>query len=175
MTTTRPPRIRVRAAALVLCGAAAIAAAVAASAPATAAGRSEQGVIAASAGVPVVIDCAAHPQVRPGQYILACADAGAYLTGLHWAAWGSSSAFAGGFFKLNLCTPDCSAGHFARFPMLAALWRAEPRPGHPGQRYFTRVTIIYTGNRAYREHGRLFHLPPTVTDPLSEFGGAGTP
>ena len=172
--TTRSPRIRVKAAALVLCGAAAIAAAVAASVPATAAGRSQQALIAAP-GVPVVIDCAEHPQVRPGQYILACADAGAYLTGLHWPAWGTSSAFAQGFFKLNLCTPNCSAGHFARFPMLAAFWRAEPRPGHAGQSYFTRVTLIYTGNRAYREHGKLFHLPPTATYPLSEFGGAGTP
>jgi hypothetical protein len=173
--TTRPPRIRVNVAALVLCGAAVIAAAVAASVPAAATGNSQQAVIASSAGVPAVIDCAQQPQVRPGQYILACGDAGAYVTGLHWAAWGSSSALAEGFSKFNVCTPTCKAGNFARFPMLAALWRAEPRPGHAGQRYFTRVTIIYTGNRAYREHGKLFHLPPTVTYPLSELGGAGTP
>jgi hypothetical protein len=173
--TTRPLQTRVKAAALVVCGIAAIAAAVAISVPAVAARQSQLASRAASAGVPVVSDCTQHPQVRPGQYILACADAGAYLTGLHWAAWGTSAAFAQGFFKFNVCTPNCGARHFARFPMLAALWRTEPRPGHAGQSYFTRMTVIYTGNRAYREQGKLFHLPPTATYPLSEFGGAGTP
>jgi hypothetical protein len=113
-----------------------------------------------------------HPQVHPRQYILACGDANAYLTGLHWAAWGSASAFVAGVSTFNDCTPTCKAGHFLKFPMLAALWRAEPLPGHLGQRYFTRLTIIYTGNRAYRERGKLYHLRATVTYPLSAFGGA---
>ena len=30
---------------------------------------------------------------------------------------------------------------------LVALWRPEPLPGHPGVRYFTRITRIYTGKR----------------------------
>jgi hypothetical protein len=44
-------------------------------------------------------------------------------------------------------------GH--RLPVLVALWRAEPLPGHAGQRYFTRLTIIYTGNRSYRAGGMI--------------------
>ena len=127
---------------------------------------------AASATVPVVIDCAMRPQVHPRQYILACGDANAYLTGLHWAAWGSSSAFAAGISTFNDCTPACKSGHFLRFPMLAALWRAKPLPGHAGQRYFTRLTIVYTGSRAYHSGGKPHHLPVTVTYPLSAFGGA---
>jgi hypothetical protein len=170
--TDRPPRTRVKAVALALCGITAIAATVAACAPAVAAGRSQSAAIAAPATVPVVVDCAMQPQVRPRQYILACGDANAYLTGLHWAAWGSASAFVAGISTFNDCTPTCKAGHFLRFPMLAALWRAEPLTGHAGQRYFTRLTIIYTGNRAYRERGKLYHLPVTVTYPLSAFGGA---
>jgi hypothetical protein len=170
--TTRPLRTRVKAAALAVCGIAAIAAAIAASVPAIAARQSEPAIGAAAASVPVVIDCAGQLQVRPGQYILACGDGGARLIGLRWAAWGSSSAFVAGVFELNDCTPTCKTGHFLRFPMLAALWRAEPLPGHADQRYFTRLTVIYTGNRAYRARGGLHHLPATATYPLSQFGGA---
>ena len=168
---TRLTRTRVKAAALALCGIAAIAAAVAASAPAVAA-RQSRPATGVAVGVPVVIDCAGQLQVRPGQYILACGDGGARLIGLRWATWGSSSAFVAGIFDLNNCTPTCKTGRFLRFPMLAALWRAEPLPGHAGQRYFTRITVIYTGNRAYRARGALHHLPATATFPLSQFGGA---
>jgi hypothetical protein len=170
--TTRPLRTRVKAPALAVCGIAAIAAAIAASVPAIAARQTEPAIGAAAASVPVVIDCAGQLQVRPGQYILACGDGGARLIGLRWAAWGSSSAFVAGIYDLNDCTPTCKTGHFLRFPMLAALWRAEPLPGHAGQRYFTRLTVIYTGNRAYRARGGLHHLPATATFPLSQFGGA---
>jgi hypothetical protein len=103
---------------------------------------------------------------------LACGDGGARLIGLRWAAWGSSSAFVGGVFDLNDCTPTCKTGRFLKFPMLAALWRAESLPGHAGRRYYTRLTVIYTGNRAYRARGGIHHLPATVTYPLSQFGGA---
>ena len=64
------------------------------------------------------------------------------------------------------------AGHGHSFPVLVTLWRAEPRPGHPGQRYFTRLTLIYTGSRTYRADHILRHLPVTATDPLSAYGGA---
>ena len=64
------------------------------------------------------------------------------------------------------------AGHGHSFPALVALWAAKPRPGHASERYFTRMTIIYTGDRAYRAGGKLYHLPPTVTEPLSPSGGA---
>ena len=168
---TRPFRTRVKAAAITVCGIAAIAA-VAASVPAAAARQARPATAAASAAVPVVIDCAGQFQVRPGQYILACGDGGARLIGLRWAAWGSSSAFVAGVFDLNDCIPTCKTGHFLKFPMLAALWRAESLPGHAGQRYFTRITVIYTGNRAYRARGALHHLPATATFPLSQFGGA---
>jgi len=56
--------------------------------------------------------------------------------------------------------------------VLAALWRAETRPAHGGERYFTRLTIIYIGVRSYRAGGKTYHLPQTATYPLSAFGGA---
>jgi hypothetical protein len=167
-------RIRVKAVALVLCGIAAIAIAIAVAVPALAAGRARPtSRAAAPVSVPVVISCTLQPQVRPSRYILACGDAGALLIRLSWASWGSSAAFASGVYSLNSCTPTCMALHFVRFPMLAALWRAVPWPGHVGKRYFSRLTIIFTGNRAYRSQGRLVHLPVTRTFPLSAQGGAG--
>ena len=169
---SQPARIRVKAAVLVLCGIAAIAVAVAV--PALAAGRARPASRAAvPVSAPVVISCTLQPQVRPSRYILACGDAGALIIRLSWASWGSSAAFASGVYSLNSCTPTCMALHFVRFPMLAALWRAVPWPGHVGKRYFSRLTIIFTGNRAYRSQGRLVHLPATLTFPLSAQGGAG--
>ena len=171
--TTRLARTRLRAAALALCGIAATGVAVsAASAPAVAAGRSQSAAVTASASVPVVVNCSLHGQVRPREYILPCADMKSALGGLTWAAWGSSSAFAAaGINTFDDCIPSCVAGHYHSFPVLAALWRAEPWPGHHAQRYFTRLTLIYTGPRSYRAGGRLHVIPVTVTYPLSSAGG----
>jgi len=169
--TTHPTRTRIKAVALALCGVAAIAAA--ASVPAAAAGQqAPAGAATSAAGVPVVINCAMHGQTRPRQYILACADGNAYLAGLQWPAWGPSSAFADGTSTFNDCIPNCVAGHFHSFPVLVALWRARPLPGHASERYFTRLTVIYTGRRTYHAGGKQYHLPVTATYPLSAFGGA---
>ena len=167
---TQPVRGRARGVAVTLCGVGAIAiAACAAPASATTAATRQP---AAATGVPVVVDCAGQAQTRPGQYVLACADGNASLTGLHWASWGSDAAFGEGTSTFNDCVPTCVGGHGHNLPVLVTLWRAEPRPGHPGQRYFTRVTLIYSGNRSYQADGKQYQLPQTVTDPLSQYGGA---
>jgi hypothetical protein len=182
MTTPHFIRGRVKAAAMALCGVVAIttaacasaAAAPAAAAPAAAGGRSDSAAVTAetTTSVPVVVNCAMKAQARPGQFILACADGGAYLEGLSWAAWGSSSAFASGSYVLNDCVPYCAAGHFHSFPVLVALWGAEARPGHAGEAYFTHLTIIFTGSHSYRAGGKLYQLPATGSYPLSASGGA---
>jgi hypothetical protein len=172
--TTHSTRNRVKAAAVMLCGIVAIAAAVCAtSASASAAGRSEQAAVAAAAttSAPVAVSCAGQAQTRPRQYTLECGDGNPYLTGLSWAAWGASSAFADGNFVLNDCVPYCAAGHFHSFPALVALWGAEPRPGHSGQAYFTHLTVIFTGSHSYRAGGKLYQLPATESYSLSFSGG----
>jgi hypothetical protein len=82
---------------------------------------------------PVTVACGAQGQRRPGEYVLTCAGTGAQLTGLQWASWGPSSAFAAGHSVINDCVPSCAGGTGHAFPALVALWRAEPRPGHPGK------------------------------------------
>jgi hypothetical protein len=167
--TIRSSRGRVRAAVLALCGIAVIATvAVSVSASATTSGRQQTPVASA---LPVVVACGMKEQIRPGVYVLPCADANAYLSGLRWSTWGPSTALASGTYAFNDCVPSCVAGHGHSFPALAVLWRVQPLPGHHDVRYFTRLTIIYTGNRSYRAGGKLHHLAQTATYPLSQYGG----
>jgi len=149
--------------AVAACSPSATASATASATTASATTAQQPAAAVPAANVPVLVDCAVHGQVRPGQYILACGDGAAYLSGLHWAAWGSSAAFADGTSTIN---------NGDSFPVLVDLWRAEPRPGHAGQRYFTRLTLVFTGNRTYTEGGAVHEFPATLTYPLSSFGGA---
>jgi hypothetical protein len=167
--TTQLALGRIRAAALALCSVAAITA-CAAPAPGATAGPRQPATLTATISVPIVVGCG-QAQVRPGDYNLTC-TAGAYLAGLQWASWGSTAAFAQGTMMLDTCIPNCVAGAGHSFPALVALWRTEPRPGHAGERYFTRLTLIYTGNRTYSAGGKQYSLPPTATYPLTPDGGA---
>jgi hypothetical protein len=137
--------------------------------PATAAARPHA---AAATSATAVINCAGHAVTRPSQYVLACADGNFRLTHLHWAVWQSGKAFANGTSSINDCVPSCAVGKFHNFPVLVALWRVEPLPHHPGMRYFTRVTLIYTGSRSFKAGGKVTRLPQTQTEPLSAAGGA---
>ncbi len=164
-------------AALALCGLAVIATAGCG----TSASAATLGQSAASAGrhaagtsaVPVVVVCFNKTQIRPGSYLLACGDGSAYLEHLSWADWASSSALASGTLLFNNCTPDCADGRGIALPVLAVLWDAQPWPGHAGVRYFTRLTMIFTGNRSYTADGKTYQEPQTLTYPMFQDGGAG--
>jgi hypothetical protein len=97
-----------------------------------------------AASVPVLVDCASHARIQPKQIVLACADGNDLLSKMSWSHWGEQ-ALGTGNDVINDCTPTCVGGTFHRFPVITVLWRAEPRAHHPGQRDFTRATIIYTG------------------------------
>jgi len=173
--STMHGRSLVRTAILATCAAAVTAAAAGtalASAATSRAPRSHTTAAVAASGLPVVINCVMHPQTRPASYVLACADGNSYVAKMSWASWESSAAFGSGTDTFNDCVPSCVAGHFHSFPALVALWRVEALPGHPGDRYFTRLTIIYTGSRSYMAGGHEHELPQTVTYPLSAGGGA---
>jgi hypothetical protein len=113
----------------------------------------------------VVVDCSYQQQTRPSWFILTCADAGDVLADMQWVSWGSTAAFATGVEQINDCTPDCVAGKFIKYPVLVDLWRPEPLPGHPGARYFSRVTRVYTANRPplYYCQGKITCYPLTST------------
>ena len=110
----------------------------------------------------VVVTCQNKAEVRPRQFTLTCADGNDLLTGLAWASW-RSVAFGTGTEYVNDCLPNCAEGHFHRYPVLVDLWRAEQRPGHPGERYFSRLTEVYTGPRPAHYTGRHKYYPQTTT------------
>jgi hypothetical protein len=163
---------RIRTAVVALCATAAIATAAAGAASA-ATGHPTRHNGPDVAALPVVINCAMKHQVKPSDYILACADAGALITKMHWAAWGGQAAFGSGTYDFRVCIPNCAEGKTVTFPILTALWRVKPLPGHRSVHYFTRLTLIFTGNRAYKAGGKTLHQPQTRTFPLSDSGGAG--
>jgi hypothetical protein len=156
----QPKGGRCRAAALALCGIAVIA--TAACSPAAP---------VSPAGTPSVVmfNCGGQAQIRPGQYDVTC-TVGVSLAALRWATWGSSAALASGSYAFDDCVPNCVGGHGHTVSALAVLWDVQPLPGHAAERYFTRLTIIYTGNRSYRAGGKLYQLPQTLTIPLSQHG-----
>jgi hypothetical protein len=158
-----------RAVALALCGIGLIATAGCGAAASAASLGKQQA--AGSSAVPVVVACINTTRIRPSEYVLPCGDGNAYLYHLNWSAWGSSSALASGTYIFNDCTPSCVGGHGHSFGVLAVLWDVQPWPGHVGVRYFTRLTIIFTGNRSYTAGGKAYTEAPTLTIPLSRIGG----
>jgi hypothetical protein len=162
----------IRTASVVLCAIGAIATAAAGTAVAASRAPHRHVTAVSAASLPVVINCAGKGQVKPGSYILACADGNAFITKMRWASWAGQAAFGSGTETFRVCVPNCVSGKTVSVPVLAALWRVQTLPGHRRTHYFTRLTLIYTGNRTYQAGGKKFHLPQTVTDPLSAFGGA---
>ena len=114
---------------------------------------------AGPAARPVVIVNCGRAQVEPTQFVLACADGNAYLKGLHWVSW-HSVAFGSGTEVVNDCSPTCVGGKFYSYPALITVWRAAARPGHHGQQYFSRLTVIHTGKLS-RPHAATLPLTQT--------------
>ena len=54
---------------------------------------------------------------------------------------------AGGYgtFWENDCTPDCADGHVRYYPSLEVLWGSAAVQGHPADRRYTKLTVIFTG------------------------------
>ena len=96
----------------------------------------------------VVLDCPGLPAlVRPKTYILSCADGYVQLDKLSWTSWTPGLASATGTLVKNTCTPSCVAGHFRSYPVLVVFWGKATVKNHPGQRCYTRMTLIYPGAR----------------------------
>ena len=102
---------------------------------------------AATAKTPryVVLDCSFKPVVAPSTVILACADAGLGVQDLRWTSWTPELASGYGTLWENDCKPDCADGHFHYYPSLDVLWGSATVKGHPGDRRYTKLTVIFTG------------------------------
>jgi hypothetical protein len=93
----------------------------------------------------VVLNCSLKPVVRPPAIIIACADAGTGVQDLHWTSWTPKLASGYGTFWENDCTPNCAEGHIHHYPSLEMLWGSAMVQGHPADRRYTKLTVIFTG------------------------------
>ena len=74
-------------------------------------------VVASASGASRLVGNCLHSQIRPSSVVLACADANASFTHLHWSSFGGASAHATGSYAFNDCTPTCVAGHVHSYPV----------------------------------------------------------
>lgn len=115
----------------------------------------------------VVIDCTGNAIVRPGTFVLACADGNDSLTGLRWNAWNPGYAAGTGTQRLNNCTPNCAQGKFRDYPVRVIFWGDAKVPGHQAQHRYTMITLLYTGRQPSVGTGSSRMAgPPSVTGDL---------
>ena len=101
----------------------------------------------ASSRVVLVNQCSGKGQVRPSEATLplpGCMPSNEFIGNPKWTSW-RSVAFGSGNLEVNSCTPSCAAGKYIKYPILIVLWRAQRWQG--GGRYFSRVTLIFTGKK----------------------------
>jgi hypothetical protein len=123
--------------------------------------------VAAHASQTVVFNCLKHAQVRPKSFVLTCADGNDYLTGLSWSSWTPVAATATGKQLVNDCEPYCAKGKFHSYPTMIVFWRPEPVAHHPGEKSFSRVTLLYLGARpTVYTHGKPVAGPDSWTRSL---------
>jgi hypothetical protein len=101
----------------------------------------------AQPGRPVLVDCLWHPQVHPGDFMIACGDGNSRLTSLRWSRWGSDSAEAKGFNVVNDCKPYCAAGKFHSYPVIVRLDHPMSWKKHPQMQHYTQMSLLYTNGR----------------------------
>lgn len=92
----------------------------------------------------VIVDCHGA-RANPATFNHLCGDNSDYLTSMRWVSW-KNVAYGSGVEHLNDCNPTCAGGTVYTYPVLLTAWRAVARPGHPGQKYFSRMTEIHTGS-----------------------------
>jgi hypothetical protein len=103
----------------------------------------------------VVLDCQSDPVVRPQTFLLACADGGDRLSKLRWTSWGPGYATASG-----IQTIKDTQGSYHAYAIRVILWGSAPLAGHPGERRYQMITLLYTSHEAQQAG------PPSVTGNL---------
>ncbi len=92
-----------------------------------------------------VYDCLNKPEVRPGTFDLFC-DGSGYFTRLRWNTWNASMAAATGVVYLDNCEPNCAQGRWSHRTVDLIFWRSLPVKGHPGDRGYSQMTVLYPGH-----------------------------
>jgi hypothetical protein len=100
-----------------------------------------------------LFSCTNKVVVRPGTFIITCADAYTQLTSTKWTEWGSTTAVGTTRFAMNLCTPSCVASKMSYFPGSVVRLTTPVRTAAHGW-LFSKLTVTY------RFHGKMktFHF-----------------
>jgi hypothetical protein len=112
----------------------------------------------------VLLGCNNDAEVAPSD-ISNCGDGAVGETRLHWTTWNSHLASGYGIYFLNDCTPTCVGGHFHTYHALIALWGSAAVKGHPSERKYTEMTLIFTGARP--PHYELVNGKSVITHPVT--------
>jgi hypothetical protein len=90
-----------------------------------------------------VIDACTGPAVRaPKDLVLFCGDGNDEVSGLNWKGWGDSSTHASGTVAVNLCQPNCAAGHSHSYGVSVSV---KGLTGHGRSARYTRLTLSFSG------------------------------
>lgn len=112
-------------------------------------------------GKPFAINCS-NEQFKPKKIVIACGDAGIWLSKLKWSSWSGSSAKGAGSYNANTCTPDCATGKIKSYPVKVTLSKPKTCSGQT-HRAFKQAALTYTGTRPKGAPARLsFRCPPSL-------------
>jgi hypothetical protein len=98
---------------------------------------------APASGPPIDTDIEAYgncrsPTVKPTYIVLACADVGIVLEGLHWTSWTANEAAAVGTLVYKDCRPNCADGHFHQVADTSVILTTPVRDPH-GRLLFSEI------------------------------------
>jgi hypothetical protein len=81
---------------------------------------------------------------KPKSITIACGDASNILVKLTWSSWSRTKAVGSGKDAVNMCTPNCAAGHFTYHRVTATLSKPIHCSGRK-HRVFNRLTLKFKG------------------------------
>jgi hypothetical protein len=90
---------------------------------------------------PTIRDCTSLA-VAPSDLTIACGDGNFGLARMRWSSWGRASTSGTGVVRANDCTPNCAAGRFHEYAVVATASRLRTCLG--GRRQYTRLDLRYT-------------------------------
>jgi hypothetical protein len=102
---------------------------------------------AAAATHTLVISSCTKATYKPRSYVIACADAGQSIEHATYRDWTRTVAHGAGTWVVNICKPDCAAGHDRHYRITFTLSRPVT---DAGRRVFSRITIKRAGHHAHR-------------------------
>jgi hypothetical protein len=105
-----------------------------------------------------IYNCASRAVSAPRQLTLFCGDGNDTLSAMHWQSWGAATATTTGTEQINLCEPNCAAGHDHDYGVRVSASDLK------SNRY-QRLSVTFTGKRP-KGTGRVQSFDLTAHGPI---------